>query len=76
MNAAHYAAGGTRFDAPVIITKRIRKGTKPTPFFSNESPDGMLGFSKDVSRIGFSAVREHIAKSVVSETDSAVGRIP
>lgn len=43
--------GGDPFDAPVIITKAIRKPTRPNTFFSNEPAGGMFGFRDIAGRI-------------------------
>ena len=57
---AWIASGGDPANSPVIVTKIIRKGTKPTPFFSNDPGGGMHGFGKDASRIIQAEFSEHV----------------
>lgn len=67
--------GGDPYDAPVIITKEVRKATPPNPFFENGSGGGMAGFRSVAGRLAqneFSRfVREQVGESFdYSETIS------
>lgn len=70
--------GGDPFDAPVIITKVIRRATPPNRFFGNAPGDGMFGFGEIASRLATAEFSRHV-KSVMGdalfERDEAVGRL-
>lgn len=60
-------AGGDPYDAPVIITKAIRKPTAATPFFGNDPGEGMHGFSADAGRIAQEEFSRHV-RSVMGQS--------
>ena len=70
--------GGDPFDAPVIITKAVRKSTKATPFFGNAPGEGMFGFIDDTHRIARAEMSRHVRKvmgDALFERDTAVATI-
>lgn len=47
-------------EPPMIITRRIRRGTRPTPFFDNGLGGGMAGFLDSVSPMAAKMVQDEI----------------
>lgn len=54
------SSGGDPYDAPVIITKAVRRATKPRPFFSNGPGGGMQGFVNQANKIGRDIFSAHV----------------
>lgn len=72
------SAGGDIYDAPVVITKAIRKPTAPTKFFGNAPGEGMHGFINDAGRIVDREFSRHVVRSLgdlLTETDTATVRL-
>lgn len=67
--------GGDVFDAPVVITKQIRRATRPQPFFDNRAGGGMVGFVDLAHGIVRPEMSRHVRASLgdlLNEKDTAV----
>ena len=63
----------------VIVARRIRKATPPTPFFENGAGGGMFGFAEAVNqKFGVEVqgyIRDQIGPKLFQETDTAVATL-
>lgn len=66
-------------EPPVVITRRVRKATPPSPFFSNEAGGGMRGFKESVGPAALKMFRRELKASMPwafrVEKDEATGRL-
>lgn len=69
-------AGGDAYDAPVIITRVIRRRTRPDKFFGNRRGGGLQGYVNTANKIGqkkFSRYVRDVLGEGFRETSSARG---
>lgn len=59
------ASGGDPYRSPVVITRAVRRPTRPTPFFGNSPGEGMHGFVRDVGTLAQRRVREWILEDAL-----------
>lgn len=51
-------------EPPMIVTHRVRKGTKPTRFFGNEPGEGMHGFDRQAGEEISRSFSQHVRRSM------------